>query len=670
VGASTAVPAKADVIVIQDSGGANPNTLGFTDLNGGVAPGRAGNGTWDISGGSWNTNYALYTLSGLQVSNLIAATTWTFTATFSNLSTNLFPTVPGAPYSRGSYAAVCFHGVRFDLELVADSAGNQILVVNPFIASPYVYIPNLGTGSVTLSVVYNNRTQLGNVYVNGIPVLQSYRGNTAVATSSSFVVFGGENGSFSNVELSYVASLDFIGSIPHIAAQENWTTTFTLVNKTAAAADMQLSLFGDATDASGTGPLTLPLIFPQQLPIQAPLSIAVLDRNVSANASLIVQTAGPQTPPVQVGSAQLTAAGAMDGFAIFHLIPGAQEAVIPLETRNANSYLLVFDNTGGVVLGVAVENVSSQAATIPVIIRDDTGMQIRVGTLEVPGSGHTSFVLSLQYPETAGKRGTIEFDAPAAGQIGVLGIRTTPLGTSTTLTTIPALANVGTTGGSIAHIASGNGWQTTFVLVNTGTSMAQIDLQFFADVTGLPLSLPLSFPQSGGSVADTSSVVQTLGPRATLLVQSAGPLSNPAPTIGSAQLTTNGNVGGFVIFRYNPNGQEAVVPLENRSSNSFLVAFDNTGGTATGIAINSISAKPVSVSVVIRDDTGTVIGTDTAGLAANGHMAFTLVADKYAATANIRGTIEFDTPTAGQIGVLGIRIPVAHTFTTLPALAK
>ena len=56
-------------------------------------------------------------------------------------------------------------------------------------------------------------------------------------------------------------------------------------------------------------------------------------------------------PPVLVGSAQLAATGAVDGFAIFHLIPGAQEAVVPMETRNANSYLLPFDNTGGVVLG-------------------------------------------------------------------------------------------------------------------------------------------------------------------------------------------------------------------------------------------------------------------------------------------------------------------------------
>ena len=42
-----------------------------------------------------------------------------------------------------------------------------------------------------------------------------------------------------------------------------------------------------------------------------------------------------------------------------------QEAVVPMETRNASSYLLAFDNTSGLVLGVAVENVSAQAPSSP-----------------------------------------------------------------------------------------------------------------------------------------------------------------------------------------------------------------------------------------------------------------------------------------------------------------
>jgi hypothetical protein len=452
----------------------------------------------------------------------------------------------------------------------------------------------------------------------------------------------------------------------HLAAEENWTSTFTLVNKGVAPSQATLSFFGDASDPTGDGPLTLPLIFPQESTTATPA--ASIARSLAANASLIVQTAGPQTSPVLVGSAQLAAAGLVDGFAIFHQIPTAQEAVVPMETRNAASYLMAFDNTNGIALGVAVDNVSASAGNVGVIIRDDTGAQLTTDSLAVSASGHSSFVLSTQYSVTRGKRGTVEFDTPPGGQISVLGIRFTP--PNNALTTIPALANVGS-GGSIAHIATGNGWQTTFVLINTGTTLAPVTLKFFADLTGGPLTIPVSFPQiPGGTVSLVSSVSQPLNPGATLVIQSAAPLTDPNPTVGSAQVTTTGNVGGFVIFRYNPNGQEAVVPLESRVANSFVVAFDNTAGTATGIAVNSVSLQTTVVPVVVRDDTGAQIATDTITLPPNAHVAFTLVTDKYPQTANIRGTVEFGTPVGGQIGALGIRIPLAHTFTTLPALAK
>ena len=127
-------------------------------------------------------------------------------------------------------------------------------------------------------------------------------------------------------------------------------------------------------------------------------------------------------------------------------------------------------------------------------------------------------------------------------------------------------------------------------------------------------------------------------------------------------------VAGFVMFRYEPNGQEAVVPLETRKASGYLLAFDNTAGTATGVAVNSVSAQAVGVPVIIRDDAGNLLATDTLHLAANGHSAFTLATDKYPMTANIRGTIEFDTPSGAQIGALAFRIPLSHTFTTLPSL--
>ena len=456
---------------------------------------------------------------------------------------------------------------------------------------------------------------------------------------------------------------NLIGSMPHIAAQENWTTTFTLINKSAAIAQARFSLFGN----DGI-PLLLPLAFPQQSSSDGTLLGATLKRTLAPNASLAIDTAGPATSPVQVGSAQVAAIGSVDGFAIFHQILTTQEAVVPLETRSASSYLLPYDNTTGMSLGVAMANASLfYNVLISVIIRDDTGAMIGDPGAIIPlaPNGHASFVLSDQFPITAHKRGTIEFDN-ATDSISVLGIRFTP--PNNALTTIPALANVGTGGGSIAHLASGDGWQTTFVLVNAGTSSAPATLKFFSDQTGLPLSLPLAFPQSGGGTTMTvPSYTTQLAAGATMEIVSSGA---PQLLTGSAQLSTTGNVSGFVIFRH--NNQEAVVPLESRNANAYIMAFDNTNGTATGIALNAVSSQQVNVPVVVRDDTGAQIATDTITLAANGHYAFTLVTDKYPGTANIRGTIEFDKPANAQIGALGIRIPAgaAHTYTTLPALAK
>ena len=474
-----------------------------------------------------------------------------------------------------------------------------------------------------------------------------------------------------------VPGLTFIGSMPHIAAEENWTTTFTLVNKGSAPATARLSLYGDLRQ----GTLPLPLIFPQQPPAN-PLIAAAFDRTIAANASLIVQTAGPHAPPVQVGSAQLQATGPVDGFAIFHHNLTQQETVVPLDPAKSNFEQLVFDNTGGNVLGIALANPSSQAAYVGVNIRDETGAGIEDDHYILPANGHLSFVLPAQYPKTANIRGIIEFSststdgANTAVPITVLGMRFTP--PNNALTTIPPLG-VNGSGGSIAHIATGNGWQTTFVLVNnhysSGTDIpqplpTQVQLNFLAD-DGSPLAVPVGFPQTASGVTMvTSSVQQTLAPAAILLIESAAPLSDPAPTIGSAQLTANGAVNGFVIFRYNPTGQEAVVPLDSRNANAYILAFDNTAGTATGVAVNNVSSITANVPVTIRDDAVSQCATDTISLAANGHYAFTLVTDRYPVTANIRGTIEFDTPPGGQIGALAFRMPVTHTFTTLPALAK
>jgi hypothetical protein len=141
---------------------------------------------------------------------------------------------------------------------------------------------------------------------------------------------------------------------------------------------------------------------------------------------------------------------------------------------------------------------------------------------------------------------------------------------------------------------------------------------------------------------------------------------------GSAQVTTTGNVSGFAIFRFNPTGQEAVVPLETRNASAYLLAFNNTSGIATGLSVNNVTAgtQQVIVPVTVRDDLGNLLAQHTIPMSANGEFLGNLGPNLFPETANIRGTIEFDAPAGTQIGVLGVRTPPTATYTTLPPLAK
>jgi hypothetical protein len=169
-------------------------------------------------------------------------------------------------------------------------------------------------------------------------------------------------------------------------------------------------------------------------------------------------------------------------------------------------------------------------------------------------------------------------------------------------------------------------------------------------------------------VTGASTVTKTLIPNTSFIIETQGLDSLPV-VVGSARLTSTGNVGGFAIFRDGGTGQEAVVPLETRTSGSFILGFDNTNGVSTGIALANISGKATSVNTILRDDTGALLDNPTIGLPAHGHTSF-LLTPAYAGTAGKRGTVEFDTPSGGQISALGLRSTPNATLTTIPVLTK
>lgn len=604
------------VLALAGSGAWAQSSLSLTGGSG--APGSkvavainfAGNGA-AVTAIQWTLNYSTTDFSSVAVAVSAAATT------------------AGDVLScqTGSGQAAC---------LMIDLTSSTVLVPDGQIAVATFQI----SASTTHTSSAISLTGLSAASGNGMPLSLTGTGITITITQSG----GGGGG-----------GLSFAGSMAHLASGGSWDTTLTLVNTGTASSEAMLNFFGD--DGS---PLQLPFTFPQS-PAASPLVASTLDQTINANALLVVDTQQPGTNAPQVGSAQLLTGSNIGGFAIFKYAVTGQEAVVPLETRNAASYVLAFDNTGGVATGVALANVAAQAANIQAVIRDDTGMQIGTDSIALAAQGHTSFLLATKYAFSQNKRGTVEFLTPLGGQISALGLRAN----GKTLTTLPLLASASAGGGSMAQVASGGGWETTFTLVNTGTSAAQVTLTF-SDDKGNALSLPLSLVQTGHATT-TATLSQTIAAGASLVIVTQASTA----LVGSAQLTTGGNVSGFAIFRYNPTGQEAVVPLETRNASAYVLAFDNTNRIATGVALANVSvpSQAVAVGVVLRDDTGASLGTATINLVAGGHTSF-LLADSYKSVAGQRGTVEFDTPPGTQISALGLRATPTGAVTTIPVLAK
>ncbi len=226
--------------------------------------------------------------------------------------------------------------------------------------------------------------------------------------------------------------------------------------------------------------------------------------------------------------------------------------------------------------------------------------------------------------------------------------------------------------GSMAQLASGGSWTTTITLVNTGTTAADVLLSFF-DNNGVPLIVPLFFPQLGSTPVPLLLSVfgHTMAPGALFIVTSTGPANDP-PQVGWVQVIADGSVSGLGTIRQQIAGsdQQGTIPLENRSASSFILPFDNSNGFVSAIALANTTAQSGNVNIIIRDDTGNTLESDTIALSSLGHTSFVLK-DSYGSTDGKRGTVEFDAPAGGQISVLGIQYNnTTDAFSTVPPIAE
>jgi len=224
-----------------------------------------------------------------------------------------------------------------------------------------------------------------------------------------------------------------------------------------------------------------------------------------------------------------------------------------------------------------------------------------------------------------------------------------------------------TTGNRVAtHMAAGGGWQTSILLINLGSTLANYIVRFYGD-SGSPQAF--SFVSNGQSLGTQSVLTGT--------IPIGGLVSFKAQNVDSTVTTgwalidpsSTGDIGGLGIFTYQPTGQQAVVPIESPSTQSLILAFDNSGGPATGFALVNPHANSVVVNVVFRDSNGAMLLTDQFTMSPLQHMSFVLP-NQYPGLAGQFGTALISTDSADDgIAALGILASSAGAYTTIFALA-
>jgi hypothetical protein len=208
---------------------------------------------------------------------------------------------------------------------------------------------------------------------------------------------------------------------------------------------------------------------------------------------------------------------------------------------------------------------------------------------------------------------------------------------------------------TVPRIADGDGWRSTLILANTDTVPALYTVSFWSD-TGEAYSPPASGSLSGSIPVGGSTIIETSDVAA-------------AVTTGWAEVTSSQSIGGYVIFRYDPWGQEAAVPMLASGGSSLEIPYQVGNGLSLGVAMaNPSVTQAASITEIIRDENGNPLSSRTFALPALNHTSFNPV---FPSSINGGGVVEYDSNV--NIFALGIRGATAGTglaFTSVAAVYK
>jgi hypothetical protein len=206
----------------------------------------------------------------------------------------------------------------------------------------------------------------------------------------------------------------FIGDrvIPQFVDGGGWKTSMFFVNLENHSVSFQVLFFDDRG-----GDMLVPIVG-QGL-------VRGLNVSLETAGSIELETVGNARDLTQ-GWALLSQStnDSVGGMAIFRQsVSGRpdQEAVVPIVSQFNSHFVLLFDNTD-FTTAIALANPTTNSVTIPVNIRNQSGLIIDQRTVTLGSYSHTAFTLPDTWRSTAGRRGAIEFQTSGFG-VAALGLR-------------------------------------------------------------------------------------------------------------------------------------------------------------------------------------------------------------------------------------------------------
>ena len=455
--------------------------------------------------------------------------------------------------------------------------------------------------------------------------------------------------------------------LAHVADGGGWQTRIVLVN----------------TDTVNPAPITMRFWPGQDTPAMllpvlttGALTDFTLNDTIPAGGSRTYLTQGASSPPLWQGWIELTAPIAVGGTAVFRHNLGAtqdNEGAVPLKVADGSRFVLPFDcsapdATHSFGTSMAIINTDgTAAAAVTVEAYDENGRTIGLpataSSFALGARGHQAFELTNRFGALAGRRGTVVFTT-TGGQLAGLGLRFSSRQAFTSVQTLKA--SDATTMKRIAHIADGRDWKTTIVVVNQGSDPAGLTIRFGQSSLAPTATLALESPGLVGLIYTPPVLIPRNG---SLWISTQG--TSSLLWIGSATITSSGNVDGFAIFRNrfsDAADSEGAVPFGSAGGTRFLLPFDNTSGFVTSMAVVSPDGGAATVRGTFRSSEGVAITSQSGSMSLVGHTAFALT-DPAPFGVPSSGVADFTT-TGTELFGIGLLFNPRNSFTSLPILKR